>query len=69
MYQEQREEVILYIWNTVRCSSYVSGTQGGLIIRNTGRSSYISGTQGGGLIYQGHIEEVSDIRILLLSVE
>jgi len=57
MYQEHREEVILCIWNKVRCSSCVSGTQGGglmchersevllLCIRNTVRSSYISGTQ------------------------
>ena len=57
MYQERREEVILCILNTVRSSSYVSGTQGGVLtyqersevslcIRNKGkRSSYIYGTQ------------------------
>jgi hypothetical protein len=51
MYQEHSEAFFLCMRNTVRCSSYVTGTQGG------------------GLVCQELIEEVSDIRILLLSVE
>ena len=56
MYQEHREEVILFIRNTVR-SSYVSGTQGTchLMYLEQVRCSYVSGTQGSGhLINQEH---------------
>ena len=52
MYQKHREVFFLCIRNTGRCSSYVSGTQGGGVMYQEHRrcSSYVSGTQGGGLL-------------------